>query len=119
VPVIEQMVELALRLSRRHLAAYGAVRSRHDFTQPQLMSCLVLRACRKRTYRGVLEVLAVSESLRARLGLGDKLPHYTTLQKFRPRSQVVAIAQQLVSELGQQAPAQAAAGRGGGPQPDA
>jgi hypothetical protein len=109
VPVIEQVAELAMRLSRRYLAAYGAVRSRHDFTQPQLMSCLVLRAYLKTTYRGVLEVLAVSESLRARLGLGDKLPHYTTLQKFSTRSQVVAIAQQLVSEIGQQALAQAAA----------
>jgi len=106
VPVIEQVAELAMRLSRRYLAAYGAVRSRHDFTQPQLMSCLVLRAYLKTTYRGVLEVLAVSESLRQRLGLGDKLPHYTTLQKFSARSQVVAIAQQLVMAIGQQAAAQ-------------
>lgn len=109
IPVIEQVAELALRLSRRYLAADGAVRSRHDFTQPQLMSCLVLRAYLKTTYRGVLEVLAVSESLRQRLGLGDKLPHYTTLQKFSARSQVVAIAQQLVNEIGQQAAAQAPA----------
>lgn len=106
IPVIEQVAELAMRLSRRYLAAYGAVRSRHDFTQPQLMSCLVLRAYLKTTYRGVLEVLAVSESLRQRLGLGDKLPHYTTLQKFSARSQVVAIVQQLVNAIGQQAAAQ-------------
>lgn len=106
VPVIEQVAELSMRLSRRHLEAYGAVRSRHDFTQPQLMTCLVLRAYLKTTYRGVLEVLAVSESLRERLGLGDKLPHYTTLQKFSTRSQVVAIAQRLVMEIGRQAAAQ-------------
>ena len=33
-------------------------------------------------YRGVLELLAVSPNLRAALGMQDKLPHYTTLQKF-------------------------------------
>ena len=44
VPVIEQVAEMAMRLGQRHLADYGATRSRHDFTQRQLMSCLILRA---------------------------------------------------------------------------
>jgi hypothetical protein len=103
LPVVEQVADLAMRLSRPHLADYGARRSRHDFTQRQLMSCLVLRAYRKTTYRGVLEWLAVSPPLRERLGLTDKLPHFTTLQKFSARSQVVAIAQQLIARIGQAA----------------
>jgi transposase len=106
VPVIEQVAELAMRLSQRHLADYGATRSRHDFTQRQLMSCLILRAYLKTTYRGVLDVLATSGGLRQRLGLTDKLPHYTTLQKFSARSQVLAIAQKWVATLGQSAAAQ-------------
>src|SRR3984957_20088344 len=93
VPVIEKVAELAMRLGQRHLADYGATTSRHDFTQRQLMSCLILRAYLKTTYRGVLELLAVSPPLRAQLGMTDKLPHYTTLQKFSARSQVLAIAQ--------------------------
>jgi hypothetical protein len=108
VPLIEQVAELAMRLSRRHLADYGATRSRHDFTQRQLMSCLILRAYLRTTYRGVLDVLAASASLRARLGLTDKLPHYTTLQKFSARSQVLAIVQKLLASIGQQAPNQEA-----------
>ena len=106
VPIIEQVAELAMRLSQRHLADYGATRSRHDFTQRQLMSCLILRAYLKTTYRGVLDVLATSGGLRQRLGLTDKLPHYTTLQKFSARSQVLAIAQKLVATIGQSAAAQ-------------
>lgn len=51
-PVIEQVAELAMRLSQPHLADYGAARSRHDFTQRQLLSCLVLRAYLKATYLG-------------------------------------------------------------------
>jgi len=58
MPVIEQVAEMAMKFSHRHLAEYGATRSRHDFTQRQLMSCLILRAYLKTTYRGVLDVLA-------------------------------------------------------------
>lgn len=96
-----------MRLSQPYLADYGATRSRHDFTQRQLMSCLVLRAYLKTTYRGVLECLAVSSTLRERLGLTDKLPHFTTLQKFSARSNVVAIVRQLIARIGQAAAQQA------------
>jgi hypothetical protein len=110
-PVIEQVAELAMQLSQRHLSEYGATRSRHDFTQRQLMSCLILRAYLQTTYRGVLDVLAASASLRQCLGLEDKLPHYTTLQKFSARSQVLAIAQKLVATIGQSAAAQTPEGK--------
>ena len=106
-PLIERVAELAMKLSQPYLADYGASRSRHDFTQRQLMSCLILRAYLKTTYRGVLDVLAASASLRQCLGLEDKLPHFTTLQKFSARSQVLAIAQKLVGVIGQQAAVQA------------
>lgn len=106
VSLVEQVAELAMKLGQRHLADYGASRSRHDFTQRQLLTCLILRAYLKTTYRGVLDLLAASPTLRERMGLTDKLPHFTTLQKFSARSQVLAIAQKLVAELGQQAAAQ-------------
>jgi hypothetical protein len=105
--VVEKVAELAMKLGQRHLAAYGATTSRHDFTQRQLLSCLILRAYLKTTYRGVLEALAVSPPLRERLGMTGKLPHYTTLQKFSARSQVLAIAQKLVAEIGRAAAAAA------------
>ena len=46
------------------------------------MACLILRAHLKTACRGVLELLAVSPNLRTALGMQNKLPHYTTLQKF-------------------------------------
>jgi hypothetical protein len=76
---IERVAELAMRLGGRHLADFGATRSRHDFTQRQLMACLILRAYLGTTYRGILELLAISPPLRKQLGLGEKLPHFTTL----------------------------------------
>src|SRR5258707_14126680 len=96
---VEQVAELAMKLSQRHLADYGATRSRHDFTQRQLLTCLILRAYLKTTYRGVLDLLAASATLRERLGLTEKLPHFTTLQKFSGRSHVLAIAQNFVAEV--------------------
>jgi hypothetical protein len=103
------VAELAMRLGRRHLTDYGATTSRHDFTQRQLMTCLILRAYLKTTYRGVVDLLAASPNLRERLGLAGKLPHFTALQKFSGRSQVLAIAQRIVAEIGQAAAAQAPA----------
>jgi transposase len=101
MPVVEKVAELAMKLGQRHLAEYGATTSRHDFTQRQLLACLILRVYLKTTYRGVLDLLATSPGLRAQLGLSEKLPHFTTLQKFSGRSEVLAIAQKLVAELSQ------------------
>jgi hypothetical protein len=42
--VIQQVAEMTMALSRPYLADYGSTRSRHDFTQRQLLSCLVLKA---------------------------------------------------------------------------
>jgi hypothetical protein len=103
VQTIERVAALAMQLGFRHLADYGATRSRHDFTQRQLMACLILRAYTKTTYRGLLELLAISPSLRQELGLRDKLPHYSTLAKFSSRSQVLEIADAMIRSIGQAA----------------
>jgi hypothetical protein len=100
---VERVVELAMKLGGRHLAGYGSARSRHDFTQRQLMACLILRAYLKTTCRGVLELLAVSANLREALGMREKLPHYTTLQKFSARSRVLAIADAMIRTIGRAA----------------
>jgi hypothetical protein len=103
VQTIERVAALAMQLGSRHLADYGATRSRHDFTQRQLMACLILRAYTKTTYRGLLELLAISPRLRQELGLRDKLPHYSTLAKFSSRSQVLEIADAMIRSIGQAA----------------
>lgn len=83
-----KIVALSLALGRRHLADYGSYKSRKDFTQHQLMACLILRTYLKTTYRGVIEFLAVSSELREAIGL-DKLPNYSTLKKFADKPGVM------------------------------
>jgi hypothetical protein len=100
---LEGVAGLAMTLGQRHLSAYGAVTSRKDFTQRQLMACLILRAYLKTTYRGLLEILATSDTLRRALGMEEKLPHYTTLQKFSARSNVLAIVEQMIRTIGRAA----------------
>jgi hypothetical protein len=100
---LEKIAELAMRLGGKHLADYGSARSRHDFTQRQLMSCLILRAYLKATCRGLIAVLDGPPRLRAVLGMADKLPHDTTLQKFGTRSEVLKIADAMIAQTGRAA----------------
>lgn len=95
------VARLAMKLGREHLSDYGAMTSRKDFTQRQLMACLVLRAYLKATYRGVIEIFETSDALRTELGMKEKLPHYSTLAKFCERSAVLEILAAMLQRLGQ------------------
>ncbi len=93
---------MSMRFGRSYMADFGATKSRHDFTQYQFMCCLILKACLKTTYRGVLDILTSSESLRNTLSFERKLPHYTTLQKFNARSDVMQIAAEIMRRIGKE-----------------
>lgn len=97
---VEKVARLAMKLSAKHMADYGSYKSRHDFTQKQLMACLILRAYLKTTYRGVVDFLSGHGGLRAALGMEEKLPHYTTLQKFSARSEILKIVDLLIARIG-------------------
>lgn len=92
------IVKMAMRIARRCVAPYAARRSRHDFTQPQLIACLVLKAVTRHDYRGVCALLTLAPALREAMGL-EKVPHWTTLQKFMARSHVPQIVDQMIGEI--------------------
>lgn len=93
-----RVVELSLVSSRRCMSSYSHCKSPHKFTQPQLMTCLILRAYLKTTYRGVIELLDASETLCEKLGL-EQLPHYSTLKRFADRSDVAAITDAMLADI--------------------
>lgn len=100
------VLSLAMIVSRRCLNDYSCPKSKHTFTQPQLLSCLILRAYRKLTYRGVTELLEASDGLRDVLGL-SRVPAHTTLKVFADRvlnptllDQAVGQVLQLLQERG-------------------
>lgn len=78
------LARMALAISEKSLLPYSSTRSRHDFTQPQLFSILVLRLFFRTDYRGITQYLQDLPDLRKLLKL-DKVPHFTTLQKAEAR----------------------------------
>ena len=72
------LAKQAMRIAKAALPQYSPVYSRHDFTQHQLFTILVLRQFLKTDYRGIIQMLADFSDLRKALGL-KKIPHYSTL----------------------------------------
>lgn len=70
--------------AQQALPSYSDLRSRHDFTQAQIFTILVLRQFFQTDYRGIIGILEDSSDISDLLAL-KKLPHYTTLQKAQHR----------------------------------
>jgi hypothetical protein len=92
---------LSLRLGKLHLRTYGSVKSRKDFTQPQLMACIILKAYLKATYRDFCDQLSASSQLREALGL-RKVPDYSTLCKFAAKPRIQEVLEGMLGTLAQQ-----------------
>lgn len=92
------VASLSMRISRKYVEPYSHAKSPHKFTQSQLITCLVLRAYLKTTYRGIIEILEASDALRERMGL-KRLPHYSTLKKFADRSEVLHIIDCMLQDI--------------------
>ena len=93
-----EVARLSMRLSGRYLQPYSHPKSPKKFTQAQLMTCLVLRAYLKTTYRGVIEYLDTSDKLQKCLGL-KRVPHYSTLKYFADRSDTQAIVDAMLADI--------------------
>lgn len=100
-------VRLALICAERVTARFTSPFSRRDFTQPQLLAVLLLRARMNQTYRGVTLLLRSSEALRDALGL-RKTPHWTTLERTANapgvRDVLDGLMRELAARLGRAAP---------------
>lgn len=51
------VAKFSMRLAGKYMQPYSCNRSRHTYAQPQLMTCLILRAYLKTTYRGIIDIL--------------------------------------------------------------
>lgn len=93
-----RVAELAMIVCRRQLRSYSCDKSKHIYTQPQLMSCLVLKAYLKQTYRGIVELLEVSDGLRRVLGL-EMIPAHATLKMFADRVASPELIDQIIGQV--------------------
>jgi hypothetical protein len=92
------IARMALRVARRCVSTYACVKSRHDFTQPQLLTCLVLKHATKNDYRGICQLLTLAPALRQAMGL-ETVPHWTTLQKFMAKADVPRIVDRMIGQI--------------------
>jgi hypothetical protein len=92
---------LSMQLAGKYMQPYSCAKSPHKFTQAQLMTCLILRAYLKSTYRGIIEILDASDKLRQTLGLKE-LPHYSTLKYFADRPGTLEIIDAMLTEVAKQ-----------------
>jgi hypothetical protein len=94
-----QLVKLALRLARRHLADYSHPKSPQKFTQPQLFACLILKAHLDQTYRKTEELLILMPAVREAMGL-EEVPRFTTLQTFADRPEIMTLIDGVLASIG-------------------
>lgn len=81
---LKQTARVAYLAAQKALPLYSHQKSPHKFTQPQLVTCLVLKEFFTTDYRGIVGILEDASDLKKVLEL-KKTPHYTTLQKAAQR----------------------------------
>lgn len=89
-----RFAQVALDVARAVLPRYRAPRSKHLFTQPQLLAICCLMRYEDWTYREAEVRLAEHRELRRALGL-RRVPDYSTLCRFVARLEPAAIARVL------------------------
>src|SRR5215218_5919509 len=95
------VASLSMRLGSKYMQPYSHAKGPHKYMQSQLMTCLILRAYLKTTYRGVIEILDASEKLRQIVGFKE-LPHYSTLKYFADRPGTLEVVDAMLLEVAQQ-----------------
>jgi transposase len=82
--LIKVVNEVGVWLDNEKVPLYSGPFSKMLYTQHQLLKGLVIKTLFRLRYRQLVELLEVSDALRHRIGL-NKVPHYTTFQKFSAR----------------------------------
>ena len=78
------VARVAYVIAQRSVPAYSNRKSPHKFTQPQLITILVLKEFFRTDYRGITDILTDAADLRDAFDL-TVVPHYTTIQKAAHR----------------------------------
>jgi hypothetical protein len=90
------LAKLALQTAQEVLPKYSDIRSRHDYTQAQLFTVLVLRQFFNTDYRGIVELLQEHRQIRNALGL-TKIP--TSSFDLQPDGCFIDFSKELFNDL--------------------
>src|SRR5690348_18079813 len=95
-----QFARVARSVAETAMPRYAYARSKHTFTQPQLLAVLLLMRYDGWTFREAEVRLAEHTELRAALGLA-RVPDYTTLWRFLDRLDL-AVVDRVLAEVDRQ-----------------
>ena len=80
-----KFIDLSLKtVQSSRLNLYSCKYSKHVYTQHQLLVLVLLKEYISTDYRDFVELVDLMSNIKEKLDL-DKVPHYTTLQKFVSR----------------------------------
>jgi IS5 family transposase len=93
-----RLASMCLGVVKRTVSEYSSKFSRKDYTQHQLMTLVLLMYKYKRKYREFVELVEPMSELLEMLRL-DKVPHFTTLNKFfiRMKNAVFSVLLQITA----------------------
>src|SRR5690242_13506653 len=93
-----QFARVARSVAEAALPRYADARSKHTFTQPQLLTVLLVMRYDGWTFREAEVRLAEHTELRTALGLQQRVPDYTTLWRFLDRLDL-AVLDRVLAEV--------------------
>jgi hypothetical protein len=80
-----RFVDTSLKIVQSsRLSLFSCKYSKHIYTQHQLLVLVLLKEYISTDYRDFVELVDLMNEIKVKLGL-DKIPHFTTLQKFGSR----------------------------------
>jgi transposase len=92
------VAKIAFEAAKQALPQYSHPKSPHKFTQPQLISCLIIKQLRALDFRGIHVMLTEWSELRKILGL-QRTPHFTTLCAASKRLLCKPLAEALLHSI--------------------
>ena len=75
---------VSFKVAKMSLSEYSCKKSKHTYTQHQLMALLCLMKRLRLDYRVFTSIIQLTPKIQPIIGLKN-IPHYTTLQKFFKR----------------------------------
>lgn len=93
----QAVLNTAYQVGQAQLSKYSCSSSRHDYTQPQLFACLVLKEFLRLDYRKLAALLKDTPELAQTIEL-HSIPHFTTFQKAAGRLLKSKQADRLLTE---------------------
>ncbi|HAH47641.1 hypothetical protein [Gimesia sp.] len=96
--ILLEVTSLEMKKSRKYVEPYSHFKRPQKYTQPQMLTTLILRSDLKITYLGIIGIIETSGQLQKRL-LVKRRPNFSTLKYIADRSQMLEIIEIMLANI--------------------